>query len=51
MNRKAMIGTRAPGFSIPAINGKTLERRTFALADYLERWLLLMFYPRDFSLI
>jgi peroxiredoxin len=51
MKRKAMIGTRAPGFSIPAIDGTTLERKTIALEDYLDRWLLLMFYPRDFSLL
>ena len=27
------------------------KRREATLEDYLDRWLLLLFYPRDFSLI
>ena len=34
--------TRAPDFSAPDQNGKTV-----ALADFADRWLVLYFYPRD----
>jgi peroxiredoxin len=49
--RSAMVGTRAPNFSLPCTEGPGLERRRISLDDYLDRWLLLLFYPRDFSLI
>jgi peroxiredoxin len=49
--RTAMVGTRAPGFSLPCTDGPGSARREVALDDYLDRWLLLLFYPRDFSLI
>ena len=51
MTRQAKIGTRAPGFALPAVNGSGAERLQISLDDYLERWLILLFYPRDFSLI
>ena len=51
MARKALIGTRAPGFSLPAIDGSGMERRQIDLDDFLDQWLVLLFYPRDFSMI
>ncbi len=45
--RVAVVGTRAPDFSLPS----TSAAGSAALADYLDRWLLLLFYPRDFSLV
>ena len=33
------------------VNGSGSERGQATLDDYLDRWLLLMFYPRDFSLV
>src|SRR5688500_13348431 len=46
-----MVGTRAPDFDLPIapVSGDPRERA--ALADYRDRWLILMFYPRDFSLV
>jgi alkyl hydroperoxide reductase subunit AhpC len=47
--RSATVGTRAPGFALPCTAGS--ERRQVSLDDYLDRWLGLIFYPRDFSLL
>jgi peroxiredoxin len=46
-----MVGTRAPSFSLLCTDGPRSERRRVTLDDYLDRWLLLLFYSRDFSLI
>jgi alkyl hydroperoxide reductase subunit AhpC len=49
--RTAMVGTRAPNFSLVCTDGPGTERRRVSLDDYLDRWLMLLFYPRDFSLV
>jgi len=49
--RSAMVGTRAPNFSLVATEGRRSEPRRVSLDDYLDRWLMLLFYSRDFSLI
>lgn len=49
--RSAMVGTRAPNFSLPCTQGPGSERKQVSLDDYLDRWLMLIFYSRDFSLI
>jgi len=49
--RTAMVGTRAPSFSLLATEGSRSAARRVALDDYLDRWLLLLFYSRDFSLV
>jgi peroxiredoxin len=49
--RSAMVGTRAPNFSLLCTEGLRSGRRQVSLDDYLDRWLLLLFYSRDFSLI
>jgi alkyl hydroperoxide reductase subunit AhpC/predicted Ser/Thr protein kinase len=51
MTREAKVGTRAPAFSLSVINGPGSEVAQTALDDYLDRWLVLMFYPRDFSFV
>jgi alkyl hydroperoxide reductase subunit AhpC len=51
MTREAKVGTRAPGFSLSVVSGAGAERGQTTLDDYLDRWLVLLFYPRDFSLI
>jgi peroxiredoxin Q/BCP len=38
------IGTAAPGFSL-----KTQEGKLASLSDYLGKWVVLYFYPKDFS--
>jgi peroxiredoxin len=49
--RSAMVGTRAPNFSLLCTEGARSGPRRVSLDDYLDRWLLLLFYPRDFSLV
>lgn len=49
--RSAMVGTRAPSFSLLCTDGPGSGRRQVSLDDYLDRWLMLLFYSRDFSLI
>jgi peroxiredoxin len=49
--RTAMVGTRAPHFSLLCVEGTDSGARQVSLDDYLDRWLLLLFYPRDFSLV
>ena len=51
MAREAKVGTRAPGFSLPAVSASGSESSQVTLDGYLDRWLVLMFYPRDFSLV
>jgi peroxiredoxin len=51
MARGVMVGTRAPSFSLLCTDGSDSEPRRVTLDDYLDRWLMLLFYSRDFSLI
>src|SRR5262245_24198028 len=46
----ASVGKRAPQFELPCTSGPGSARQV-KLADYRDRWLILVFYPRDFSLI
>jgi peroxiredoxin len=46
-----VVGSRAPQFSLPCTSGQESARRLVGLADYQDRWLMLLFYPRDFSLV
>jgi len=45
------VGTRAPDFALDCTNLPDSRRGQVTLADYEDRWLLLIFYPRDFSMI
>ena len=49
--QQAIVGSRAPSFSLPCTPVPGSDRRQVALDDYLDRWLVLLFYPRDFSLV
>jgi alkyl hydroperoxide reductase subunit AhpC len=49
--RSAVVGTRAPTFSLPCVDGPGEAPRQVFLDDYLDRWLIVLFYPRDFSLV
>lgn len=49
--KTALVGSRAPDFNLPATQGPETEHRQLTLADYQDRWLMLIFYPRDFSMI
>lgn len=45
------IGNPAPPFDLPCTRFPDPSRTRTRLDDYRGRWLLLLFYPRDFSLI
>ncbi|MFQ5671371.1 MAG: redoxin domain-containing protein [Acidobacteriota bacterium] len=47
----AQVGRHAPPFEVEATQGPGHVKRTICLEDYGDRWLILMFYPLDFSLI
>ena len=49
--RTAVVGTRAPAFSRPCVDGPGEAPRDVSLDDYLDRWLVMIFYPRDLSLV
>jgi eukaryotic-like serine/threonine-protein kinase len=48
---KAMVGRRAPGFTLTCTQGPGTARRRVTLDDFQDRWLILVFYPRDFSIV
>ncbi len=47
----ATVGTRAPDFALPCTAWPDAAERQVSLADYRDRWLVLLFYPRDFSMV
>src|ERR1700730_9128717 len=49
-SQTATVGKGAPDFDFPATLGSGRARQA-RLADYRDRWLILIFYPRDFSLV
>src|SRR5262249_40332809 len=46
-----LVGTRGPDFSLLCTGATQAERRHVTLDDYRDRWLILYFYPRDFSFV
>jgi alkyl hydroperoxide reductase subunit AhpC len=46
-----LVGSLAPDFALPCTTVPTHPERSASLADYRGRWLMLVFYPRDFSLV
>jgi peroxiredoxin (alkyl hydroperoxide reductase subunit C) len=47
----ATVGTRAPDFHLICTQEPGTSPRRVTLADFRDRWLVLLFYPRDFSLV
>jgi len=45
------VGRRAPDFALPCTQGPGSAPREVSLADFQDRWLMLLFYSRDFSLV
>ena len=45
------VGKPAPEFSLACIQAEQSAPRRASLADYAGRWLVLVFYPRDFSFV
>jgi eukaryotic-like serine/threonine-protein kinase len=46
-----MVGSLAPDFSLSCTTRGSDGAHVASLADYRGRWLMLVFYPRDFSLV
>jgi alkyl hydroperoxide reductase subunit AhpC len=46
-----LIGSLAPPFELDCTAIPDSAPRTVSLADYQGRWLILIFYPRDFSMV
>ncbi len=46
-----MVGSRAPDFTLPCTAWPDTAERIVRLDDYRDRWLVLIFYPRDFSMV
>lgn len=48
---RATVGRPAPHFDLPCTLAPGWTQHRVSLADYDNRWLVLVFYPRDFSLV
>ncbi|MDX2036059.1 MAG: redoxin domain-containing protein [Isosphaeraceae bacterium] len=46
-----LLGSLSPDFDLPCTAHGTPVRRRAALSDYRGSWLVIVFYPRDFSLV
>ncbi len=47
----AKVGHPAPDFRLDCISGTDRHPQSISLQDYAGRWLMLIFYPRDFSFV
>ncbi len=45
------VGGAAPAFELPCVDAEGGPERRVRLEDYAGRWLVLIFYPRDFSFV
>lgn len=46
-----LIGKKAPDFTVPAVTGDGEDFIEVSLSDYQGRWLILFFYPLDFTFV
>src|SRR5579863_9721682 len=51
MSAMPLVTQPAPKFAVPAVSVNSPFPRTATLSDYSGSWLLLFFYPRDFSFV
>lgn len=49
MTASVEVGAVAPPFELPGVDGRTGERRTWSLAEFAGRPVVLLFYPADNS--
>jgi alkyl hydroperoxide reductase subunit AhpC len=49
MNR--IVGTQAPDFKMESVDGKGEDFLNVSLGDYKGKWLVLFFYPLDFTFV
>lgn len=47
----ARVGEQAPEFELACVSSQQLDPRLIRLSDFAGRWLLLIFYPRDFTFV
>ncbi|MCH8316440.1 MAG: redoxin domain-containing protein [Planctomycetes bacterium] len=45
------VGMLAPAFDLPCVSVDSSAPRRVSLSSFRGRWLVLVFYPRDFSLV
>lgn len=48
---QVVVGKIAPNFELACTRGTPASRRQVSLKDFRGRWLILIFYPHDFSLV
>jgi peroxiredoxin 2/4 len=46
-----LVGNQAPSFKMTAVKGDGSEFINVALEDYRDKWLILFFYPLDFTFV
>lgn len=46
-----LVGAKAPNFSMQAVTGDGEDFITVNLNDYQGKWLVLLFYPQDFTFV
>lgn len=49
--QKSLVGSPAPPFDLSAVQFDSPQPHRVSLSSYAGRWLLLLFYPRDFSFV
>lgn len=49
--QSARVSETAPDFSLPCVSSADSSVWTVKRSDYVGRWLMLMFYPRDFTFV
>ena len=49
MSRTVKVGQLAPAFEMPATRGSSIAKQNVKLSDYTGKWLVLIFYPLDFT--
>lgn len=45
----SLVGKKAPDFKMQAVNGKGTDFSDISLSNYEGKWLVLYFYPLDFT--
>jgi len=46
-----LVGMEAPSFKMEAVDGKGKDFITVSLSDYKDKWLVMFFYPLDFTFV
>lgn len=49
--QQCMVGKPAPDFAMDMVNGDGQDFGRVSLQDYKEKWLIMYFYPLDFTFV